>query len=576
MSSTAPTADPHRSGAVTGNGATPERFSLAWLKGQLGGTLLPPLIAGAAAIALIAALLLWAGAPEYRVLFSNLAEADGGRIIAELDTRKIPYRIGENGRAILVPADQVHVLRLQLAEQGLPQGGTVGLELMDNQAFGISQFAEQVHYQRGLEGELARSIMSLGPVADARVHLALPKPTVFIRDRDPAKASVVVTLHPGRSLSDGQVASIMHLVSSSVPDLAVDQVTLVDQNGALLSRSRDNLHDLDNAHLNYIRDVERDYQQRVEHILLPLFGPHNVRVQVAAQIDFSRREETAERYGPNQSPELAAVRSSQHSTSYNGSEDVARGIPGALSNSVPGHVPSPINAADGEPATTLNDARADARSDRVINYEVDRNITHIQHQRGQIQRLSVAVVVNYRDGVDDTGAAVRLPLDAEELDQVKRLARQAMGFSPARGDELEVVNSPFTTDFAPAQPATDWRSDPATLALAASFGRYLLVALCALCLYLLILRPLLRRHLSRPAAAARTADAVAPGAPLRAYSEDPSATHEDDEPSIIGKSRRRRRKVSSQEQSLEELRETARDDPRLLAIVIRNWMSKHD
>src|SRR5690554_6231895 len=207
-----------------------------WLEKMKQSGLVPLLIGGAVFIGLVFALVMWASAPEYRVLFSNLGEADGGRIVNELDTRQIPYQLNGAG-TILVPSDQVHKLRLQLAEQGLPQGGNAGFSLMDNQAFGISQFAEQVNFQRALEGELATSMESLGPVQKARVHLAMAKASVFVREREPAKASVILSLHAGRKLGEGQVQAIIHMVSSSVPELAPDNVSVVDQYGTLLSES---------------------------------------------------------------------------------------------------------------------------------------------------------------------------------------------------------------------------------------------------------------------------------------------------------------------------------------------------
>ena len=558
-------------GAASGTFAE-RAFNTARLKQKASQHgLMPLLIAGAAAIALIAALLLWASAPEYRVLFSNLAEADGGRIISELDTRRVPYKFSDNGRAILVPSDHVHALRLQLAEQGLPQGGTVGLELLDNQSFGTSQFAEQVHFQRGLEGELVRSIKTLGPVADARVHLALPKPTVFVREREPAKASVVLTLHPGRALGGGQVASIKHLVSSSVAGLAVDDVTVIDQHGVLLSGHVAE-SDVDTASLAFTKDLERSYQARIENILLPLFGPRNVRVEVAAQVDFSRREETAERYGPNQSPDRAAVRSAQRSTSYNGSDDIARGIPGALSNTVPGVAASPITAEDGD---SEHSEVASTHNESLINYEVDRNITHIQHHRGQLQRLSVAAVVNYREGLDEDGNPARLPLDAQQLEQVERLTRQAMGFSRERGDALEVVNSPFTDDYTPDETAPLWWTSTDTLSLFSGLGRFLLVGILALTLYLLIVRPLLRNYLAASQPASPDTDDNVNTPPSGSRPEEEEDDH-DQEPALARRSQRYKRKLNSQEQRLEVLRDTARDDPRLLAIVIRNWMSRNE
>ncbi|HSH47242.1 MAG TPA: flagellar basal-body MS-ring/collar protein FliF, partial [Halomonas sp.] len=471
---------------------------LARLRAQLKNSpMVALIIAGAASVAVIAALLLWANSPDYRVLYSNLSEADGGRIISELDGRGVPYRFSQGGQALLVPGDQVHTLRLQLAEQGLPRGGNVGLELMENQAFGISQFAEQVNYQRGLEGELARSMETLGPVRHARVHLALAKDSVFVREREPAKASVVLTLQRGRALSKDEVDSIVHMVASSVPDLAADSVSVIDQKGRLLTRTdRDGLG-LDGTQLSYIAEVERSYQQRIESILSPIMGRRNIKAQVTAQIDFSQREETAERYGPNQPPNQAAVRSRQTSVDYQGSDDLAAGIPGALSNTVPGVAPSPVDDPDaGDDADTADDADESPtrrlNRDDVINYEVDRHLLHTRHRRGRVERLSAAVVVNYRAAQDEAGMPQLEPLSEEELAQVERLARQAMGFSTARGDEIAVVNSPFTLEEA-ADETLEWWQSAEARRLALSAGRYLLLALAALLLYLLILRPLIRR-----------------------------------------------------------------------------------
>ena len=320
---------------------------LSRLLASLRGNPLPALlIAGAAAVAIVGALFMWAQAPEYRVLYSNFSEADGGRIIAELDKRKVPYRIGEGGNTLLVPAEQLHNLRLQLAEQGLPQAGNVGFEILDKQAFGVSQFAEHINFQRGLEGELARTIESLGPVAKARVHLAMPKQSIFIRDRQPASASVVLTLQPGRQLGAGQVDAIVHMVSSSVPELATEAVTVVDQNGRLLSTRSSNGRDLDEAQLGYVEEVENSYQRRIEHILAPILGAENVRAQVAVEVDFANREQTAERFAPNQNPGEAAIRSQQSNENYTGGDELARGVPGALSNTPPvPSTPAPATAS---------------------------------------------------------------------------------------------------------------------------------------------------------------------------------------------------------------------------------------
>lgn len=559
---------------------TPRQAGLERLLAQLrGNPLIPLLIVGAASIAIVVALLMWARSPEYRVLYSNLGEADGGRIISELDSRGVPYRFSEGGQALLVPGDQVHGLRLQLAEQGLPRGGNVGFELMDDQAFGISQFAEQVNFQRGLEGELARSMESLGPVERARVHLALAKQSVFVRDREPAKASVILTLHAGRLLGDGQVNAIVHMVSSSVPELAAEDVTVVDQSGRLLSMHSTNGRDLDGTQLDYIDEVERSYQRRIENILVPLLGRDNVRAQVAAQIDFSRREETSERYGPNQPPNEAAVRSRQSSLAYNGGDDLARGIPGALSNTPPGTAPSPIELPEAEEGEEGDEGEENGpqalnnlRQDDVTNYEVDRSVAHVQHRLGQVQRLSAAVVVNFRDDVDENGAPTRVALAPEEIAQIERLVRQAMGFSTARGDAIEVVNSPFSRVDA-GEDAPQWWQSPQVHQMALTLGRYLLAALAALLLYLLILRPLIKRHTQAPAALPQ------PGPTLRAQvgdGDEPSPVAAESEEETYPSPRRRKRKSSAYEQNLSDLREMAHEDPRMVAMIVRSWMTKHD
>ena len=544
-----------------------------------GNPLIVILVGGAASIAIVVVLLMWAREPDYRVLYSNLTEADGGRIINELESRGVSYRFSEGGTALLVPGDEVHGLRLQLAEQGLPRGGNVGFELMDNQAFGVSQFAEQVNFQRGLEGELSRSIEALGPVSRARVHLAMARSSVFVRDQEPAKASVIVTLESGRVIGDGQVNAIIHMVSSSVPELAAEDVTVVDQGGRLLSMPGASRRGLDATQLDYIAEVERSFQQRIENILAPILGQQNVRAQVAAQIDFSRREETNERFGPNQLPNEAAVRSRQSSASYSGGDDLAMGIPGALSNTPPGTAPSPIDLPLDEDGELLEEAEqgllalSNLRQDGVVNYEVDRNIEHVQHRQGQVQRLSAAVVVDYREERDEEGIWQRVPLGDVEIAQIERLIRQAMGFSQARGDEIEVVNSPFSRDIVDEE-VLEWWQSPDIHNLALTFGRYLLVALGALLAYLLILRPLIKRQMQQPVLTS------SPGTGLRARVDDEAPEGidgelEDDLASTRTYQKpKRKRKSSAYEDHLAELRELAQEDPRMIAMIVRSWINK--
>jgi flagellar M-ring protein FliF len=258
---------------------------------------------GAVALfALIAGAWMWGQTPDYRVLYSNLSDRDGGAIIESLQQMNIPYKFAEGGGALLVASGQVHEARLKLASQGLPKGGNVGFELMENQKFGITQFAEQVNYQRALEGELARSVESIGAVAAARVHLAIPKPSVFVKEQLKPSASVVLSLQGGRLLDSAQVSAIIHLISSSVPEMSAKNVTVVDQNGTLLSASHGGSvsEGLDANQLKYVQQIEQNYVRRIEALLTPMLGPNNLRAQVSADIDFSRTEQTSESFKPNQ------------------------------------------------------------------------------------------------------------------------------------------------------------------------------------------------------------------------------------------------------------------------------------
>uniref|UniRef100_UPI003C7BA69F flagellar basal-body MS-ring/collar protein FliF n=1 Tax=Pseudomonas veronii TaxID=76761 RepID=UPI003C7BA69F len=537
--------------------------------------LVPLLLAAAAAVAVVVALLLWAREPEYRVLFSGLGEADGGQIISELDKRAIPYRLSEGGNTILVPGDKMNALRLQLAEQGLPKGGSIGFELLDKQAFGVSQFAEHLNYQRGLEGELARTIESLGPVAKARVHLVMAKQSVFVRDREAARASVVLTLQPGRELGQSQASAIVHLVTSSVPELSVDAVTVVDQNGRLLSQVHGDTTGPDGTQLDYVHEIERSYQRRIEDILTPLLGSQNVHAQVVAQVDFSTRESTAERYAPNQDSHEAAVRSKQTSEHVVEGDDAGRGVPGALTNSPP-NTPAPTKATAPTPAggtATAADAKASkpanaTQSERMINYEVDRNVEHVKSSLGTIQRLTTAVVVNYRTVLKD-GAPTAEPLSKEELENINNLVRQAMGFTESRGDALQVINSPFVTeDTSVAEPP--WWKTPEAYNLLISGLRYLLVAFAALLLWWLVLRPMQRRNASRNAQ--MLAASAEPGTALMPTSTGTSmvVAGQDNTPHTLP------RKSAVYEQNMQSLQQIAAEDPRLVAMIVRGWMKKND
>src|SRR5450830_863113 len=291
----------------------------------------------AAVVAAMVVLWLWSQQPDYRVLFSNYADKDGGAIVSVLEQMNVPYKFSDSGTAILVPSNQVHELRLKLAAQGLPRGGNIGFELLENQKFGVSQFVEQVNFQRALEGELERSIQSIGAVEVARIHLAIPKASVFVRDQQKPTASVLLNLRAGRSLDTQQVGAVVHLVASSVPDLPAANVTVVDQNGNLLSDTSKKMgaNNLDPTQIKYIDDIQQSIIKRVESIIAPIVGAKNVRAEASAEIDFSSVEQAAETYKPNQKPDDVTIRSLQSNESKTSNGGTATGVPGALSNQPP-------------------------------------------------------------------------------------------------------------------------------------------------------------------------------------------------------------------------------------------------
>lgn len=515
----------------------------------------------AASIAVVVGLFLWSTAPDYRVLFSNLSEKDAGSVAATLQQLNVPHKTGAGG-TILVPSDQVYDLRFKLAAQGLPKGGGVGFEMMDSPKLGMTQFQEQLAFQRGLEGELARTIQSLSPVESARVHLAIPKPSVFIRDKQTPSASVLVNMHPGRALDPGQVQSIVHLVSSSVPDLSPNSVTVVDQSGNLFTAKSDGqaLRGLNSSQLEYIRQIESYYAGRIESIVAPIVGDSNVKAEVRADLDFTEAQSTSETYKPNPSPDTQSIRSQQSVEDISGAAGAAaQGIPGALSNQPPGPAAAPFNAPLGANAGANVGQGAggggSSRRESTVNFELDKTIRHTKEPMGRIKRLSVAVVVNYKAAVPDEqgNPGKPTPLSADELTQINNLVKESMGYSEQRGDTVNVVNAAFTETKTEIDIPL-WK-DPDNVSMAKSLLKNLIVFGLAFYLVFGVLRPLLRDLVKPVENAARA------GGPDSATQAELAASQ-------------RGVPQDAYTDALGKVKEFTKSNPKVTADIVKEWMNK--
>ena len=521
------------------------------------------LAAGSAGLlAVVVALSLWGNKGDYKVLYANLAEKDGGAIIAQLSQMNIPYRHADSGNAILVPASQVHDARLKLATAGLPKGGVVGFELMDNARFGQTQFQERLTFQRGLEGELTRSIGALGSVQSARVHLALPNQNGFFREQQKPSASVLLTLHPGRVLDRSQIAGIVHLVSSSVPELNPKAVSVLDQTGSLLSgpgeAAGSQAAGLDAHQLQYVAQVEANYVRRVIEILEPVVGRDNLRATVAADIDFSQTEATSEVFKPNQGTEPAAVRSQQSSEAGLAGAATPSGVPGAASNQPPVAATAPLTgAALPLQAAAGGSTPGNARRDSVTNYEVDKTVRVTRAASGNVKRLAAAVVINHRVSTAPNGKTSSTPLPAEEIEKLTALVQESIGYSKERGDSVKLINAPFRVPaVAKVEPLPLWQQDW-LMDLVRSLGMPVAMSAVALLIVLGLLKPAFKAAVTPVGGAARLglhvvagdADAPSPTKSIRAL-EAPRSTEQ-----------------------LDGARAIARQNPAAAAHIVRSWVN---
>jgi flagellar M-ring protein FliF len=546
-------------------------------------------VAVAAIIAILVGTFMWARQPDYRVLFANLSEKDGGAIIAALEQANVLYRHSENGTAILVPAAQVHDVRLRLASQGLPRGGSIGFELMENQKFGASQFTEQVNYQRALQGELERTIESISAVQSARVHLAIPKPSVFVREEQKPTASVLLHLFPGRSLDAAQVAGVSHLIASSVPQLPLANVNIVDQNGNLLSQLKDKITEagLDSSQLKYVREVEGSIIERIQNILTPVLGEGNYRAQVAADLDFSHVEQTAETFGPNANREVASIRSEQVSESANLNQPPPGGIPGALTNQPPVPATAPLSqpavtppaGEAGGPAVAPRNAnprdpnkgQVDAagvyapldpvspplatQKNLTTNYEVDKTIRYTRQSAGAVRRLTAAVVVNYRMVKNRSGVEAPAPLPEEEIEKIRNLTREAMGYNEARGDSLSIANVSFTADARLESAGASLWKNPETVARGLDILKYIVIAGILFVIYRVMLRPVLLAMRAPKGREAAGGEGASGASGFRVESGEGVSEE-----------------INSFAAKVDKAKELAQGDPKVVANMIKDWM----
>lgn len=385
---------------------------------------------------------------EWRVLYANLADKDGGAIVAQLTQMNIPYKHADGGGAILVPADKVYDTRLRLASQGLPKGAVGGFESIDANRFGMTQFQERLAFQRGLEGELTRSIQALSSVQSARVHLALPNQNGFFREQQKPTASVVVGLIVGRTLDRAQLAGIVHLVASSVPEMNANSVSVLDDSGKLLSTPPDGTSAMalaggvDAQQLQITQQIEQQYMRRIMDILEPVVGRGNVKAQVTAELDFTQSESTSESH----KPDSTTIRSQQTSESTNGQVAPPSGVPGATANQPPAASTAPINGAAQQVTAAGSSNNNSSRKESTTNYEVDKTIKMVKGGTSLVKRVSAAVVVNHQTVTDAKGKTTSLALTEQQLEEMTALVRETIGFSKERGDSVNLMNTPFVVD----------------------------------------------------------------------------------------------------------------------------------
>ena len=517
------------------------------------------LLAGvAAAVAAAIWLVIWSQGQNYTVLYGQLSERESGQVMDALTAAGIEFKLNPSG-AVSVPEAKVQEARIRLASQGLPQSDSMGIEMIQKEsALGSSSMMETARYQSVLETELARTIVKVQGVQSARVHLALPKPSVFLRDSRKATASVMLQLYPGRRLEPGQVAAIVHLVASSVPELGPSDVTLVDQAGSLLNSPDESAEAAANTRqLEYTRKLEEGYQRRIIELLEPMVGAGRVRATVTADLDFTLTEETHENYDPQKT----AVRSEQSSKETRRGGDGAEGIPGALSNQPPGTSGAPaIPGAPGTPQSGAAQAAASGPSSNAErstrNFEIDRTLSYVKQPTGTLKRLSVGVVLDDWQKIGADGKVTTSAMTDTDIKRFTQLVRESIGLKDDRGDKLDVINQAFkgAGPIPPVEGLPLWQT-PWVIALAKQIVGAALVLVVAF----LVLRPLMK-SLTKPS--------------VQLVSNSAEATDlAGDRVSLSNKGGPAITLAPSFEQQIAAARTLVGQDPKRAAQVVKDWVA---
>jgi len=524
----------------------------------------------AASVALGVAVVLWSQQPGYTLLYANLSSKDAGQVIDALQKSGIVFKVDEATGAVMVESSKLQTARMQLAKDGLPEGNAMGFEMLQkDQGFGTSQFIETARFQRALEGELSRTIATLRNVEAARLHLAIPKRSVFLRDRADPTASVMVDLYSGRTLDDEQVAAIVHLVSSSVPHLKPENVTVVNQRGDLLSSSNstDGLAPT-SSQFSYNRKLELTYSDRIRQLLEPIIGTGRVRATVNADLDFTVTERTQEFFNPD----LPALRSEQISEDETTAGNAASGIPGAVSNQPPQDAVVQQPGAGVDPGAGALPATAPVNSSKhsVRNYELDKTVSHTRLATGTVRRLSIAVVVDNKQELDENDELVSKPWKDDELNRFTTLVKEAVGFDVQRGDTVNIVNSSFIPP-----PEAEVIPEPSLLEQPWIWdvARQAAGALGLLIVVFGVLKPVMR-SLADKGAQSMQATAMLPAA---AAAGGAGGAGVEDRLSLSGANPQQAQLAAPQvsyEQHLDTAKGAVGEDPKRVAQVVRNWVGE--